>query len=201
MESSAKTEQLTLWGGGFPCQPYSIAGKRKGKEDDRDLWPEMFRVIQELKPAWVVGENVANFANMELERALLNLESEGYEVQTFIIPAVSVGTLHIRQRVFVVAYSVSERRGSVEESWENRCINLFTKSDEKKIKGASWHDSRDLLLAGSRKITEGGSGLQRNDDGLSGGVDRLRSLGDAVVPQQVYPFFQAIVDIERGFIK
>ncbi len=86
------SERVDIISGGFPCQPFSIAGKRRGKEDDRNFWPEMFRVIQEIHPAWVVGENVANLINfVEFEDALLDLESEGYEVQAFIIPAVSVG--------------------------------------------------------------------------------------------------------------
>ncbi len=98
--------------GGFPCQPYSIAGKRKGTEDDRDLWPEMFRIIEEIKPCWVVGENVANFARMELDRTLSDLESIGYETQAFIIPACAVGAIHRRDRTFIVANADSKLRSS-----------------------------------------------------------------------------------------
>ncbi|WP_338422557.1 DNA (cytosine-5-)-methyltransferase [Bacillus amyloliquefaciens] len=106
---------IDIISGGFPCQPYSIAGKRRGTEDDRDLWPEMFRIIKELRPTWVVGENVANFANMELDRTLFDLESAGYKGQSFIIPACAVDAKHRRDRTFVVAYSDSfgrmERKG------------------------------------------------------------------------------------------
>lgn len=91
--------------GGFPCQPFSLAGRKKGKEDDRDLWPEMFRVIQEYRPTWVIGENVANFTNMAFQRTKINLESEGYQVQPFIIPACGIEARHRRDRVWIIAYS------------------------------------------------------------------------------------------------
>jgi len=91
--------------GGFPCQPFSVAGRKKGTQDDRDLWPQMFRVIKEFKPTWVIGENVANFVSMAFKRTKTDLESEGYEVQPFIIPACGVGARHRRDRVWIVGYS------------------------------------------------------------------------------------------------
>jgi len=91
--------------GGFPCQPFSVAGKRKGSEDDRAIWPEMFRIIQEVKPRWVVGENVTGIIHMELDKVLADLEGEGYETETFIIPACGVDAPHRRNRVWVVANS------------------------------------------------------------------------------------------------
>ena len=104
--------------GGFPCQPFSVAGKQRGKEDDRYLWPEMFRVIRETRPSWVVGENVIGLINMELEQCFLDLEGEGYEVQSFIIPACGVEAPHQRYRVWIVAHSNGTRelqpQGSVE---------------------------------------------------------------------------------------
>lgn len=115
---------IDIISGGFPCQPYSIAGKRRGTEDDRDLWPEMFRIIKELRPTWVVGENVANFANMELDRTLFDLESAGYKGQSFIIPACAVDAKHRRDRTFVVAYSDSNRRNSRANNWRKR--QLYT---------------------------------------------------------------------------
>ena len=91
--------------GGFPCQPFSLAGKRGGKDDDRYLWPEMLRVIRELKPSWVIGENVPGIVNMALDTVLSDLESEGYFAQPFIIPACGVDAPHRRDRVAIVAYS------------------------------------------------------------------------------------------------
>lgn len=93
--------------GGFPCQPFSVAGKRRGKEDDRYLWPEMVRVIKELRPAWVVGENVAGIVKMALPDILSELEACGYRTRTFLIPACAVGARHRRYRVAIVAYSDS----------------------------------------------------------------------------------------------
>ncbi len=94
--------------GGFPCQPYSLAGKRKGKEDERHLWPEMLRAIREIKPTWVVGENVFGITNWDggvvFNEVQADLEAEGYEVQPYVLPACAVNAPHRRDRVWFVAY-------------------------------------------------------------------------------------------------
>ena len=93
--------------GGFPCQPFSVAGKQKGTSDDRHLWPEMFRIIKAFKPRFVIGENVRGIINIQdgmvFETVRTDLESEGYEVQPFIIPASGVGAPHRRERVWIIA--------------------------------------------------------------------------------------------------
>ena len=99
--------------GGFPCQPYSLAGKRKGKEDDRHLWPEMLRAIREIQPTWVVGENVFGIINwnggLVFNEVQADLEAEGYEVQPYVLPACAVNAPHRRDRVWFVAYKQSNR--------------------------------------------------------------------------------------------
>ena len=114
--------------GGFPCQPYSSAGKRKGKEDERHLWPEMLRAIREIQPRWVVGENVLGLVNwsggLVFHEVQADLEAEGYEVQPFLLPAASVGAPHRRDRVWFVAYTngngFNERNGNDEKHSSKR---------------------------------------------------------------------------------
>ena len=91
--------------GGFPCQPFSVAGKRAGKDDDRHLWPEMLRIIREVQPSYVIGENVAGFVNMELDNCLSDLEAIGYACGAFVIPACAVDAQHRRDRVWILAHS------------------------------------------------------------------------------------------------
>jgi DNA (cytosine-5)-methyltransferase 1 len=104
--------------GGFPCQPYSSAGKRLGKEDSRHLWPEMLRTIREIQPTWVVGENVRGLTNwnggLVFDEVQADLEAEGYEVTPFLLPACAVNAPHRRDRIWFVAYSASASEGAKE---------------------------------------------------------------------------------------
>lgn len=264
--------------GGFPCQPFSVAGKQRGKKDDRYLWPEMVRVIKELRPTWVVGENVAGIINMALADILSELEREGYRTRTFFVPACAVGAPHRRYRVAIVARnSDSEQRDKGKkrkvEEWENSYSagihkvvgdteynGLSSSEITRGIKETSGREperkeaagelkrtseSEDLQdvanamrsngkgcgassnEAGNSKLADGSSGGiggWRTEPGLGGMADgirdwmdgywdiepdisrvtkekrnrinRLKCLGNAVVPQQFFPIFQAISYIE-----
>ncbi|MGB5217358.1 MAG: DNA (cytosine-5-)-methyltransferase [Smithella sp.] len=161
--------------GGFPCQPYSVAGKRKGKEDDRALWPEMFRVIQEAKPRWIIGENVAGFVNMGLDDCLSDLESKGYETTAFIIPACAVNAPHRRDRVWIVANSTRELfdRTGIARRWGNKPSNtncLISDPQSRKTQPAEpgrFHAESCGPVADDRAVTENTIGLRngRRDNG------------------------------------
>jgi len=101
--------RIDILTGGFPCQPYSVAGKRKGKEDDRHLWPEMLRAIREIQPAWIVPENVHGIVNwsrgLVFDEVQTEMEAEGYEIMPLLLPACSVNAIHKRYRTWFVAHS------------------------------------------------------------------------------------------------
>lgn len=169
-----------LISGGFPCQPFSVAGKRRGKEDDRYLWPEMLRVIKELQPAWVVGENVAGIVSMALDQVLSDLEAQGYETRTFIIPACGVDAPHRRDRVAIVAHAKKDNgnHGLTQEKRNNR------EKAPMEHRGRTWWDAEP----GVCRVV---NGIPTRMD-----IDRDECLGNAVVPQQFYPVFRAIADVE-----
>ena len=116
--------RVDVLSGGFPCQPFSVAGKRKGSEDERHLWPEMLRVVGECQPRWIVGENVRGLVSwsdgLVLETCYSDLENLGYSVQSFIIPACATGAPHRRDRVWIVAHAQSNRDKRNMESTQNQ---------------------------------------------------------------------------------
>lgn len=192
--------------GGFPCQPFSVAGRKRGKNDDRYIWPEMFRVIQQTKPTWIICENAFNFVNMELEQTLIDLESEGYETQTFVIPAVGVEAPHRRSRVWVVGHTCCCRFSGQHRWWSEQkptdgCENVANTN----IKGLEgwkeyWKSKEELLtrkVSGSKPaIWKPEPELGRVANGIPNRVDRLKGLGNSIVPQLAQVLIQTIKDIE-----
>ena len=206
--------------GGFPCQPFSVAGKQKGTSDDRHLWPEMFRIIKEFTPRWIIGENVKGLTNIEkgmvFESVCTDLEGEGYEVRAFNIPAAGVGAPHRRERIWIVA-SLEDSRRSL-RSWSK-----FGEKDENEIReryadkhqrpGSTSESNVADASAGRRSSQEGeiqtrGNGTEhqgwwstepnvgRVANGVSGRVYRLRALGNSIVPQIATEIGYAIIKAE-----
>ena len=193
-------KEITVISAGFPCQPYSLAGKGRGDRDSRDLWGEVARVLGEIRPPWFVGENTPGlFARQNqrfFRRVLDDLAALGYTVGWGIWGACDVGAPHKRDRVFIVAYSHSER---------GVCIHKNSKRGRTEMRisatspGASWKNIRAYEEIGRvfrilGYTPEPDRKIARDDNGLSEGVDRLKCLGNAVVPAQAYPIFKAIAD-------
>lgn len=160
--------------GGFPCQPFSVAGKQRGKEDDRYLWPEMVRVIKELRPTWIVGENVAGIVRMALPDILSELEACGYRTRTFLIPACAVGARHRRYRVAIVGYSEHNGLSSAAVAGGTQKTGRGQQEGKKKageFTGASKsgngqdvansHTERELQSPGSERDIGNGVGIGR----------------------------------------
>ena len=101
----SELEKVDIITGGFPCQPFSVAGRQKGKDDNRYLWPEMLRVIDEVRPRWVVGENVPGIINLALDTVCADLESKGYEVWPIVFPSHALGAWHKRDRLWIVCHA------------------------------------------------------------------------------------------------
>ena len=220
--------EVTLLSGGFPCQPFSSIGFKRGFADPRYLWPEMCHVIEELRPRFVLGENVANFVNMGLEKTLDDLEAAGYEAGVFVLPACAVGAWHERSRTFIVGADVSHspciRHGCMEGSDKGICKPKggVPQGEEKRFmdgvplgdgvffgEGAACgilYQSRMGGMAdgipegmdGTRLWAGEPEGTPRVKPDEPGRPKRLTALGNAVVPAQVYPVLKCIADIETG---
>ena len=128
--------------GGYPCQPFSVAGRKKGEEDPRHVWPEMFRLVQELRPTWVIGENVGGHIKLGLDTVLENLESEGYTARTFSISASSIGANHQRERIWTIAHSNELGRNDRSNYWQGRSVSNDEErnSTEGQSKWSGWFD-------------------------------------------------------------
>jgi len=194
-----KGQPADLVTGGFPCQPFSTAGKQRGTSDDRYLWPEMLRIIRESQPTWVVGENVPGIIGMALDQVLIDLEMEGYACQCFVIPACGVDAPHRRDRVWIVANS--------QHNWDRRGQQLKESGKEKgdvaNAQSQSSNGGDDQPRREESKPRDGGSENRRDwkpeppvgrvAHGIPKRVDRLRALGNAIVPQVAEQIFRAIV--------
>lgn len=178
---------IDLIHGGYPCQPFSLVGKRGGDKDERHLWPEYFRLVKELRPRWVVGENVPGHITMGLDQVLYDLESEGYSARVFVLPALSVGAPHERERVFIVGHSSCQP-----ELQADKAAGPIGGGREPR-KNPSWVTGRALSPSYWEVHQPPIPGV---DDGIPDRVERSIALGNAVVPQQVYPLFAAIKEID-----
>ena len=206
--------------GGFPCQPFSVAGKQRGQADDRHLWPEYFRLIQEIRPRWVIGENVAGIINMGFNQVLSNLESENYRCQTLIIPACAINAPHRRDRVWFIAHhdnygSCQKERDAAKQIGNQPQDRLFKQNgdvpDTKTIgiqRGGAIGKQKPQIHVGKTIFRGNGSrtgtnhwttepGVGRVANGVPGRVDRLKQLGNAVVPQIVEIIGLAIMNADK----
>jgi DNA (cytosine-5)-methyltransferase 1 len=181
--------RITVLSAGVPCQPASLAGKRRGAEDDRWLWPATLDVIESVQPAWCIFENPVGILTLdEFDGILLRLESLGHQVRAFSVPANAVGAKHRRQRVFIVANRNVERLERAEYVRQRNGVN----EQFIDMGGETLADGRE----GSNwafRLTE--PPLCRATDGIRNRSHRLKALGNAVVPQQAFPFFQAIYHV------
>lgn len=235
--------------GGFPCQPFSVAGKQEGKEDERYLWPEMLRIIADIRPRFVVGENVPGILRIAAADVVESLEREGYECVLFDFEAAAVGAPHRRERIAFVAHRKS---GPVEDSGSCGCIGTGvlpeqpwgTESErageavahtegERDKRHAELSASEQSIGPGEMQPYTGGSNgnvcnaagerlylrteikmgkpetaeesersmrwqtepdVGRVANGVPNRVDRIKALGNAVVPPQFYPIFKAIAE-------
>jgi len=169
----------------WPCQPFSHAGKRRGEEDDRYLWPEVARILKELRPDWFLGENVTGVISMGLDKVLLDLDDLGYASRAYVIPACAVNAPHRRDRVWVVANS--SRVGQSGQGWPIDTSNPAQDAD--------WEEHRtehEIRRPSKPPVCRGDDGLSRRLD-----QDRLRALGNAVVPQVVERLGRAIMESSR----
>ena len=184
--------------GGFPCQSFSVAGKQKGTSDSRYLWPEMFRIIKIFKSKFVIGENVRGIVNIQdgmvFETVCSDLESEGYEVQPFLIPAAGVGAPHRRDRIWFIATLANTITGNVEAGRQRRGT-LRTGHQEERL---SDHVAGGGETQGQDNWWNVEPNVGRVGHGVQGRIHRLKGLGNAIVPRIVEEIGRAIIKAESS---
>ena len=192
--------------GGYPCQPFSVAGRQQGEKDPRHVWPEYFRLIKELRPTWVIGENVSGHVKLGLDTVLENLESEGYSARTFSISASSIGANHQRERIWIVANSGCSWGSGSEFQRKNE--NEIKKEDANQFERSSSSSQSNMVYSDSERLEKWESigenfsqeyqtligadwwsiepDVGRVANGVPKRVDRLKSLGNSLVPHIPY---------------
>jgi DNA (cytosine-5)-methyltransferase 1 len=216
--------------GGYPCQPFSHAGKRRGAEDDRHLWPEVHRLVASIRPTWCLFENVAGHISMGLDEVLFDMENKGYACQPLVIPACAADAQHRRDRVWILAYTgcsgVHERRRfrNVKEKGEQpkRMVrDGFSQGSQCERKAMAdtgrgrqpgpgpYRDASDPAPSGEGQAIKPFNGsvgrfwcpepdVGRVANGVPRRVDRLKCLGNAVVPQIPEMIGYAILEAENA---
>ncbi len=188
-------EQVTLLSAGWPCQPFSQSGQKKASDDERNLWPDTVRVLEQVKPAWFLGENVSGLFAAEsgffFRRLLDDLAALGYSVGWANYGAYHIGATHKRKRLFILAHAAREPRLQTGEAFGPERKSKSPREDASRrhwqpIRGGDWKqwEVNPTVVSQPR--------VRRNVNGISDRVDRITSLGNAVVPQQVYPLIMAI---------
>jgi DNA (cytosine-5)-methyltransferase 1 len=185
--SADYTGRIDILSGGFPCQPYSVAGKRQGKDDERHLWPAMLDVIRAVRPKWVVGENVRGLVNwnggLVFEEVCADLEDSGYAVQPYLLPAAAVGAPHRRDRVWFVAHANNRRAG------------CEVQAGRYEPAGGYWAG-----FPTQPPVCGGDDGLPRELDGITfpkWRAESIKAYGNAIVPQVALQIFKAIQAFEN----
>jgi len=167
-------DSIDIITGGYPCQPFSVAGRKKGEEDPRHLWPEYFRLVKELRPTWVIGENVSGHIKLGLDTVISDLESEDYAVRPFSISASSIGANHQRERVWILAHSRrsqwprAELRGENENETREENANQFERSSstsEFNVANTQSQWSGEIKNIDKEKRNKGGSETQSYSSG------------------------------------
>ena len=224
----SKNKKIDIITGGYPCQPFSVAGRKKGEEDPRHLWPEYFRLVKELRPTWVIGENVSGHIKLGLDTVIEDLESEDYSVRPFSISASSIGANHQRERIWILAHSRRSQwpRAELREENENETREGNANQHQRSSSPSSsdvantnderlqrqwqsrnqftprFNSSRESSEEGQRTMGQGWwesePNMGRVAHGIPKRVDRLKSLGNSLVPQIPYYIGKTILEVMNG---